>query len=73
MSLKSRIESLERQAGIRELQQDEERFATLTDEELDFFWCHGCYPQELQGRVVRHERHYTDGRFCVTIILERVE
>ncbi len=73
MSLKSRIESLERRAGTRATQQEQERFANLNDEELDFFWCHGCDAEELQGRVVRHERQYTDERFRVTIILEGVE
>lgn len=74
MNLKSRIESLERQAGIRAVQQEEERAANATDEELWFFFCHGCHPEQLDGRVEREvERQYTENGLRVTIILEPVE
>lgn len=74
MSLKSRIESLERQAGIRTAQQEEEMVANLTDEELWFFFCHGCYPEKLDGRFEREVvRQYTESTLRVTVILDKVD
>jgi hypothetical protein len=42
-----------------------------SDEEL-FFFCHGCFPDDLKGRVRRAVRQYKDNGFRVTIKLEAV-
>lgn len=73
MSLRIRIERLEREAGIHQGERDRDKFADMSDAELTFFLCHGCSPQELQGKITRHLRQYTDNDFRVTIIVEAVK
>ncbi len=72
MHLRRRIERMERQTGVRATQWEEYTFREKSDEEL-FWWCHGCSPQDLKGKITRAVRQYTDNGFPVTITLETVE
>ncbi len=74
MNLKSRIQQLERQVRVREELQVRERADNRSEEEWWFLSCHGCHPQELDGRVERKvERQYMERALRVTIILEKVD
>ena len=72
MDLKKRIQRLEQQTGVRPTQREEYTPRKLSDEEL-FWLCHGCSPYELQGKVKRAVRQYTDSGFRLTIRIEAVE
>ncbi len=81
MTLKRRIERLEHEVGIREVEragsnltEEEWRLflGRMSDDEFSFFLCHGCSWRELEGKITRDVRQCTQDGLRVTIILEAV-